>query len=320
MKPQNSTEEQVMKLTFWGVRGSIPAPGKSTVRYGGNTSCVSVEGKKGDLIVFDGGSGLRELGIDILKNKQFGPKGPNPLEINMFFSHVHWDHIQGVPFFKPLFIKGNKVNMYGEKKVRTCLEDTLNGQQQYPNFPITLEEISINGAQMSYTDLYAGQTVGIPKDMIGVGGEPPYHLTVTCTKLSHPDGVLCYRVDEAQSGSIVYATDTEHSNILDPRLVKIAQDADVLIYDAQYTPDEYAGKNGIAKFDWGHSTYEYAVDTAIAAGVPHLILFHHEPEHTDEDIDGIVLAAERYAKDREQPKGYSLKIEAAAEGREIEIS
>jgi phosphoribosyl 1,2-cyclic phosphodiesterase len=303
-----------MKLKFWGTRGSIPTPGKKTVKFGGNTSCVSVEDDE-ELIIFDGGSGLRELGIDLMKNKQF-KDGFTPLTMHIFFSHLHWDHIQGIPFFKPMFIKRNQINLYGEKKVRTCLENTLKGQQQYPNFPISIEEICINGATMNFTDMYPGQGVEIN----------PY-LHIFCTKLSHPDGVFCYKITSydnpnsianKNTKSIVYATDTEHRNVLDPRLLKIALNADVLIYDAQYTPEEYSGQvGGIPKFDWGHSTYEFGVDTALEAGVKRLVLFHHDPEHDDEAVGQILTRArERVEKSK---KSKDLDVVAAYEGMTLDI-
>lgn len=312
-----------MKIKFWGVRGSIPSPGPNTVKYGGNTSCVSVltEGlsvstesqkcgwdEEEKLIILDGGSGLRELGIDIMKNMQFEEGALIPLKMSIFFSHMHWDHIQGIPFFEPMFIKGNKIHLYGEKKIKVCLEDTLKGQQQYPNFPISIEEITINGASMNFTDLYAGQDIHVG-----------HFVTVSCTKLSHPDGVFCYKITEAKEdscNSVVYATDTEHRNVLDPRLLKIAAGADVLIYDAQYTPDEYEGKVGIPKFDWGHSTYEFAVNTALEAKVNHLVLFHHDPKHSDRDIDEIEEAARSYKVD---PAKGLRTISAAYEGMEINL-
>jgi phosphoribosyl 1,2-cyclic phosphodiesterase len=317
-----------MKIKFWGVRGSIPSPGPNTIKYGGNTSCVSVhtedepylkiegslEENRGEsrLIILDGGSGLRELGIDMMKKMQFEGGIPVPLEMWIFFSHVHWDHIQGVPFFEPMFIKGNNIHLYGEKKVKTCLEDTLKGQQQYPNFPISIEEITINGARMDFTDLYAGQNIHIGNSLI-----------VTSTKLSHPDGVFCYKIIEQKSESlkkVVYATDTEHRDVLDPRLLKIAEDADVLIYDAQYTPEEYSGEVGMPKFDWGHSTYKHAVDIAVAAKVKQLILFHHDPKHSDRDIDEIEKAARSYKASKKVDLARGLMmISAAYEGMEINL-
>lgn len=318
-----------MKVKFWGTRGSIPSPGPDTVKYGGNTSCVSIIAKD-ELIILDGGSGLRELGNFIMKELQFAHGHSRNLEMWIFFSHVHWDHIQGIPFFKPMFIKGNKIHLYGEKKVKICLEDTLKGQQQYPNFPISIEEITINGAEMDFTDLYAGQSViinGIGNVGIGKTGtvKNETRLEVNNTKLSHPDGVFCYKITEQYENEkpkiLVYATDTEHRNVLDPRLIKIAKNADVLIYDAQYTPEEYAGKIGMPKFDWGHSTYEFAVDTAVEAEIKHLVLFHHEPEHTDKQIDEIEEKAKSYLSNSpfRNSSSDTLSISAAYEGMELEL-
>lgn len=290
-----------MKTKFWGVRGSIPTPGRDTVKYGGNTSCVSVEVGE-DLVILDGGSGLRVLGMDLM-GKIFANGDFNPLEAHLFFSHVHWDHIQGIPFFEPMFIKGNKIHMYGEKKAKTSLEETLKGQQQYPNFPISVDEISILGAEMSFTDLSAGESVMINDN----------NIVVETVKLSHPDGVFAYKVT-AEDAAIVYATDTEHRDVLDQRIInfcKKGQQADILIYDAQYTPDEYSGKIGMPKFDWGHSTYIWAVNTALAAGVETLVLFHHDPKHDDDSIDEIVKLAQKYAISSSSCK---LTVIAATEG------
>lgn len=286
-----------MKVKFWGVRGSLPTPGPNTVKIGGNTSCVSVESDN-HLIILDGGSGMRELGNSLMGRIFAGGKF-NPLSIDVFFSHVHWDHIQGIPFFKPIFIKGNEIRMYGEKKARTSLADTLRGQQHYPNFPITIEEIEINGGKVSFRDLFSGEIVQLNE------------LKISNIKLSHPDGVFCYRIDDSvHGGSIVYATDTEHRNVLDPRILKIAKDATVLVYDAQYTPEEYSGVP--PKFDWGHSTFEWAVDTAIACNVKKLVLFHHDPEHNDEAIRAI----EKRAQERAAGK---VEVVAAYEGLEINV-
>lgn len=303
-----------MKVHFYGVRGSIPTPGRDTAEIGGNTACVLVENNN-DIVILDGGSGLRVLGQDLMKRWMINKE---PLEMSIFFSHVHWDHIQGIPFFAPMFIKGNKITMYGEKKARISLAETLKGQQQYPNFPITIEEVGINGADLNFIDLVAGTYTQVGS------------MKVDNTKLSHPDGVFCYCITNEKFFSnvgighttkshnneplkkIVYATDTEHRNVLDPRLLKIAKDADILIYDAQYTPEEYAGNPPPAKFDWGHSTYEMAIDTAIAANIKTVILFHHDPNHNDAKVREIESLATKRASNR-------VKVVTAYEGLEIEI-
>lgn len=303
-----------MKIKFWGVRGSIPTPGPNTVKYGGNTSCITIEIENipDHFIILDAGSGVRNFGIDVIKNRQFLNEKFFPLHFHIFFSHVHWDHIQGIPFFKPMFIKGNKINMYGERKVQFSLEQTLIVQQQYPNFPISLEEVETTGAEISFKDL-------LPKGSISLFDK----INVSWVGLSHPDGVLCYRIDyndKESSKSVVYATDTEHRNIIDPRLIGIAQGADILIYDAQYTPSEYSGeKTGMSKFGWGHSTYEFAVDTALKVGVKQLYMFHHDPEHSDKDIDSIVALARIRAYITHKKSADDLLIDAAAEGTEILI-
>ena len=221
-----------------------------------------------------------------------------------------------------MFLKNNSIKIYGERKFQASLEETLKGQQHYPNFPISLEEIGAMGANISYNDMVSGEYTYLDDN-----------ITVNCVKLNHPDGVLCYNIEDftvgkenpnavKKSKKVVYATETEHYSVLDKRLVKIAKDADILIYDAQYTPEEYSGaKDGMQKIGWGHSTYIWAIDTAIAAGVKHLILFHHDPEHTDADI----VQIDKDANDRlgvlwdTSNQGADLKVFAACEGLEINL-
>jgi len=245
-----------MRITFWGVRGSIPTPGRETAEIGGNTSCVEVRAGK-LILVLDGGTGLRLLGQKLLKEM--------PLTAHIFFSHVHWDHIQGFPFFAPAFVSGNSIHLYGLSDVSRTLEDTLAGQMDYPSFPVHLSQM---GAAMTFRDLREGQIVRLDD---GEGSE----LTVRLTRGNHPNGVSIYRVDH-RGKSMVYATDTEHYAVVDPRLVAISQNSDVLVYDSQYTPEEYAQRLG-----WGHSTFEEGVKIARAAGVKKLVLYHHDPNQTD---------------------------------------
>lgn len=247
-----------MKITFWGVRGSIPTPGPDTVEFGGNTSCIEVRCDQ-HLLIFDGGTGLRLLGQRLLKEL--------PIEAYMFFSHVHWDHIQGFPFFAPAFIRGNKIHLCGGYNVTRTLEETLAGQMDYPSFPVHLSEM---GAAMDFKDLYEGQVLEIAPD-----------LRVSNARGNHPNGVYAYRVDH-RGKSVVYATDTEHYAIVDPKLRRLCEGADVLIYDAMYTPEEYAGEvGGGAKTGWGHSTFVDGVALARAAGVKRLVLHHHDPMQND---------------------------------------
>ena len=252
-----------MQITFWGVRGSIPTPGPDTVEIGGNTSCVEVRAGKA-LLVFDGGTGLRMLGKKLVKEM--------PLTAHIFFSHVHWDHIQGFPFFDPAFVKGNTIHLYGGNNVSRTLEETLAGQMDHPSFPVHLTDM---GAKMTFNDLNEGQELAIDD---GTGGV----VKVRTARGNHPNGVWIYRV-EHEGKAIVYATDTEHYKEVDQNLVNLARGVDVLIYDSQYTPEEYAGTTGSGgpKVGWGHSTFDEAVKLAATAGAKKLLLFHHDPLQTD---------------------------------------
>ena len=246
-----------MQITFWGVRGSIPTPGPATVQIGGNTSCVEVRAGKA-ILIFDGGTGLRLLGKKLQKEM--------PLTAYMFFSHVHWDHIQGFPFFEPAFVPGNVFHLYGGNNVSRTLEETLAGQMDHPNFPVHLGTMA---AQMKFLDM----AEGVPLDIDdGEGGK----VRVTSAAGNHPQGVFAFRV-EHKGKAIVYATDTEHyEGRVDEKLVSLSQGASALIYDSQYTPEEYASMKG-----WGHSTFEEGAKIAKLAGVQRLVLFHHDPTQSD---------------------------------------
>jgi phosphoribosyl 1,2-cyclic phosphodiesterase len=246
------------------VRGSIPTPGPDTVAIGGNTSCVEVRAGK-TILIFDGGTGLRLLGKRLVKEM--------PIEAHIFFSHVHWDHIQGFPFFEPAFVPGNVFHLYGGNIVSRTLEETLAGQMDHPNFPVHLTAM---GARMTFRDLREGETVEIDD---GIGGR----VRVTNASGNHPQGVYAFRV-EHDGKVFVYATDTEHyAGRIDEKLVKLALDASVFVYDSQYTPEEYSGTAGTggSKKGWGHSTFVEGVRLARAAGAQKLILFHHDPNQSD---------------------------------------
>ncbi len=249
-------------VRFWGVRGSIPVPGAPTAGVGGNTSCVEIRAGS-EILIFDAGSGIRGLGNALMKQQ--------PVKARMFFTHVHWDHIQGFPFFLPAFVANNHFDLYGAKKISNTLSDTLSGQMNYPNFPVSLGEM---GSNMSFHDLREGETVTC--------GD----ATVTNAGLRHPGGVYAYRVDY-RDHAVVYSTDTEHEEEPDEKLVALARDADMLIYDAMYTPEEYRGEGGPSRIGWGHSTWEEGVKVAQAAGVKKLVLFHHDPEHDDAAVQAI---------------------------------
>ena len=280
-----------MQVTFWGVRGSIPTPGPETVAIGGNTSCVEIRAGKA-ILIFDGGTGLRLLGKKLAAEM--------PLEAHIFFSHVHWDHIQGFPFFDPAFVPGNRIHLYGGNNVSRTLEETLAGQMDHPSFPVHLTDMA---AQMTFNDMMDDQALELPT---GDGRT----VRITTGRGNHPNGVWAYRVDEG-GHSVVYATDTEHYAEIDPRLKKLAQGADVLIHDAQYTPEEYAGTAGRGgpKTGWGHSTFDEAAKLAAAAGVKRLILFHHDPMQSDADV----------RQKEERAKAFFPNVTAAYEGLSFEV-
>ncbi|UJR78772.1 MBL fold metallo-hydrolase [Sandaracinus amylolyticus] len=260
----------MFRLRFWGVRGSIPVPGPDTAEIGGNTSCVEVR-CGASRIIFDGGTGLRLLGNSWLRDM--------PLTAHLFFSHVHWDHIQGFPFFAPAFVPGNTIHMYGAANVTGTVETALAGQMETPNFPVHLTTLP---ASLQFHDLREGETVTIDDD-----------VRVTSAAGNHPGGVFAYRVDY-KGHSVVYATDTEHYSIPDPKLVALARDADVLVFDTMYTPEEYSGeRGGSPKTGWGHSHFEAGVALVKAAGVKKYVLFHHDPTQTD----AMVREKERRARE-----------------------
>jgi phosphoribosyl 1,2-cyclic phosphodiesterase len=272
-----------VKIKYYGVRGSIPIPGPATVKYGGNTPCLTIRNKE-DLLILDGGTGLRVLGDELMK----GPFSRGEGAGTFFFTHLHWDHIQGFPFFKPAYVAGNSFKLYGPSHVDVTLEDAMRQQQQYQNFPFLMEDMP---SGITFTELAEGEVL----DLNG--------MEITNHRLNHPGGVFAYRVT-SQGKSVVYATDTEHFAALDPRLLRLADGADVLIYDATYTSEEY--KHHVS---WGHSTWEEGIKMAKAARVKALHLFHHDPSHTDKMIDAIVRKARKRF-----PETY-----AAREGWEITV-
>jgi phosphoribosyl 1,2-cyclic phosphodiesterase len=254
---------QQFLVRFWGVRGSIACPGPHTVRYGGNTSCVEML-VGGQRLIFDGGTGLRELGVSLLSEM--------PLEANLFFTHSHWDHIQGFPFFVPAFVKGNRFNIYGAIAPNgSTIEQRLNDQMLHPNFPVPLQ---IMGADLKFRDVEIGETVHI--------GD----ITVENALLNHPGESVGYRVSW-QNKVAAYITDTEHfPDRLDENVLWLARDADVMIYDATYTDNEYYDPK-FSKVGWGHSTWQEAVKAAKAANVKCLVIFHHDPSHDDDFMDQV---------------------------------
>jgi phosphoribosyl 1,2-cyclic phosphodiesterase len=273
-----------VKIRFWGTRGSIPTPGQRTVRYGGNTACVEVRDSTNHLLVLDAGTGLRELGIKL--------DGTSPLVVDLFLSHLHWDHIQGIPFFRPAFDPKSTLRLYGPVQHRP-LRELLGLGMDDPFFPVDLDGLP---ARLEVHEVESGskRTVG------------PYQ--VRATSIFHPAPALAYRI-EADGRSIVYATDTE-----DPftgqenPVIALAHAAEALIHDSQFVDSDF-------KAGWGHSTVAKALDVATRAKVKRLILYHHDPDRTDDALDRIGSETQRAA----DAKGGGLEVIVAREGMELEI-
>ena len=287
-----------MLVKFWGTRGSLAKPGPSTIRYGGNTSCVEVRSDAGTLVVVDCGTGGHALGQQLTAQADHATNG------HILISHTHWDHIQGIPFFAPLFVAGNAWDISGPKGLSQSLRATLAGQMEHTYFPITLDQFS---AAMRYHDLVEG------KFSIG-------DIEVTTRYLNHPALTLGYRL-EADGASVVYCCDHEpHSAALasgesaiiglDRRYADFVAGADLVIHDAQYTAQEYVSKIG-----WGHSTVEHAVRVCKEAGVKTIALTHHDPLRDDAAVDRIIDHVRR----RLRAQGSSLDALAAAEGLTLRL-
>jgi phosphoribosyl 1,2-cyclic phosphodiesterase len=287
-----------MRVQFWGTRGSIAKPGPSTARYGGNTSCIEVHSARGTLVIIDCGTGAHSLGQNLISAGAKGLRG------HILISHTHWDHIQGIPFFAPLFVPGNQWDIYGPKGLGQSLRETLAGQMQYTYFPVTPDQFE---ATIHYHDLVEG-TFDIDD------------IKITTHYLNHPALTLGYRL-EADGATIVYCSDHEpHSRSLaggqgdiagqDLRHAEFINGADLLIHDAQYTAAEYPSKIG-----WGHSSAEYAVKLAQRAQVKRLALTHHDPLRDDEALDRVLAGI----RDRLHTTASPLEVFAAVEGEIVEV-
>jgi len=246
-----------MEIRFWGVRGSVAVSGAQVAGIGGNTSCVEVTAE-GHRLILDAGTGIRGLGDEMMA-------GPRPTQATFFFSHLHWDHVQGFPFFTPAFMPGNELHMFGPGQNGDVeLEKVLRKQMQPPSFPVPLDA-------MRATRRFGSALPGVSQE---VG---PFK--VTPFELPHPQGCLGYRI-EAGGRSFVYATDVEVSlESLPSQVAHSFEGADALCLDAQYTPDEYVPRKG-----WGHSTMIDAARIAREVGAQRLFLFHHDPAHNDDVV------------------------------------
>ena len=280
-----------MFIKFWGVHGSLPRPGPSTIKYGGNTACVEVRCGT-TLIVLDAGTGIREFGEELVRHRRQSPKKQSAIAGHIFFSHLHWDHVQGFPFFDPIYQRGNEFHLYGGGGLDQTVRRIMSTQMCEPNFPVNLECLP---ADLTFHEVRNG-------DLITVGD-----VQVRARKLNHPGGSLGYRLED-RGTVLVYATDTEQIEGTDPDALELARDADVLIYDSMYAPEQYEGLwDDIPRQSWGHSTWEGAVDLAAQAKVKRLVLFHHGNE------DPVVEEIEKQAQKR------FPAVVAAYEGLQIEL-
>lgn len=261
------SENSDFQVRFWGVRGSIAISDPDSVGYGGNTSCLEIRcGER--LLIFDAGSGLRYLGNELAA-------GDEIIDADVFLTHTHYDHICGIPFFKPFFNPENRFRMQaGHLIPETNLRDVLCELMKSPLFPVPLE---IFQSQIEFHDFTVGEVLNAGSDIV-----------IRTAPLNHPDGATGYRIDYG-GRSICYLTDTEHvAGQLDQAILRLIDGADLVIYDAMYTEEEYQNCVG-----WGHSTWQAGADLCDAAGVSQYVIFHHDPDHDDHFMDRIAAAAEQ---------------------------
>ena len=280
---RKANHDRVAQLRFWGVRGSTPTVDKATWRYGGNTACVELTSPNQTRVILDCGTGLRMLGRHLE-----AAQDPGLHDAHVFVTHYHWDHIQGIPFFSPLYSKQNCFHFYSfrsEYLGADSLKRVFEAQMAYPYFPV---DISAMSAKREFTEVSGGDEFHVPG------------ARVTARWLHHPQGCLGFRF-ETTAGTVVYATDNEPGNPkLDMNLLELAAGADIFINDAQFTPEQLA----TTRKGWGHSSWLEGVRVAREAGVKNLVLFHHDPDSSDKAVDAILREA----------RGKFENVWAAAEG------
>jgi phosphoribosyl 1,2-cyclic phosphodiesterase len=279
--------ENLAKLTFWGVRGSTPTVDRATWRYGGNTPCLELVVPDGTRFILDCGTGLRTLG-----NRLAAAAGDKTIDAHIFVTHYHWDHIQGMPFFAPLYSPQNRFHFYSFRSEflgHDSLKRVFAAQMATPYFPVNLSAMSA------------------ARDFTEVGGKEQFTVGETRIKtqwLNHPQGCLGFRIETA-AGTIVYATDNEPGRAeFDSSLRELAEGADIFINDAQYTPEQLAAHRG-----WGHSCWVDGVRVAKEARARNLVLFHHDPDSSDRDVDGILRdAREKFENTWAAAEGMSMTL------------
>jgi len=277
-----------MQIKFWGVRGSIATPGASTVRYGGNTTCIEVRSGT-DIIILDAGTGLRKLGQSLLNEFK-----KNPLNLTLLLSHTHWDHIQGLPFFAPIYESRCRLRILGCEGARTNLVAAITGQMESTYFPVPFSQLPSN---IKIEEL---------KDFNFAIGK----VLVCAQRANHPGLCVGYRL-ASPDGVIAFFPDTEpRTGGADRNMIDFVRDADVLILDSQYDSAECKKHVG-----WGHGCLDDSVALALQAGVKHLYLFHHDPDHDDKKIDALVKHARKIVA-RQKSK---MKVDAAREGLTIQL-
>ena len=288
-----------LRVQFWGTRGSIPSPGRRTVRYGVNTPCVEIRTEEGWLVILDAGTGIRELGLS-LQDRSDGA----PLAGDIFLTHAHWDHIQGIPFFAPIFQRGNHFTIWGSRALEGSVDRVVRDQMSPVVFPVTFEELD---ARIDFSSIAAGERRS------GRGYE------VEAFDVQHPGGALGYRFRSPGSGqSIVYVSDNEigapekydSAPGWREQFVNFVRGATVLVHDTMYTTEEYDHHRG-----WGHSTFRDAVEVAMDAGVGTLVLFHHEPRRSDDELDQRIDECRALVRSR----GGALQVLGAAEGLTLTV-
>jgi phosphoribosyl 1,2-cyclic phosphodiesterase len=257
-----------MRVRFWGVRGSTPTPQMENMGFGGNTSCIEVRSDADAILIFDGGTGIRLLGKEL--EREFGEK---PIRAHIFFSHFHLDHIQGIPFFRPLYDSKNHFTFYfAGRRDANLVMDALAGMMANPYFPVNMSKLP---CAREYVDLVEGTfTVADTKILV--------------LPLNHPQGCVGYRIMQ-NNKVITYCTDVEHGmDWSDKNLKTLAGNADLFIVDSQYTPEELAEHEG-----WGHSSWKQSINTATQAGVKNVVLYHHDPYHEDSVVEEILCNARK---------------------------